>query len=88
MFILSKDNLENKERRTVVAGHRGGFLPYNSMHAFRKAKDHELEAIELDIWVTKDDQLAVIHGGFDGEMPPLIGDPDDKEPTYVYNLTL
>lgn len=35
--------------------------------------------------MTKDDQLAVIHGGFDGEMPPI---PDQSETVYIYDLTL
>lgn len=72
----------------VISGHRGGFKPANSMHSFEKAKENCLQVIELDIWITKDDQLAVIHGGFDGEMPLKIGQSEDSTPIYVYNLTL
>ena len=35
--------------------------------------------------MTKDDQLAVIHGGFNGELPHI--NPED-ETIYIYNLTL
>lgn len=71
----------------IIAGHRGGFKPDNCLMAFKKAKKSELQVIELDVWITKDDVLAVIHGGYDGEMPPKIGDAPDKAKTYVYDLT-
>jgi len=72
----------------VIAGHRGGFMPHNSMHSFGKAKMNSLQAIELDVWITKDNEIAVIHGGFDGEMPPVIGKPEDTPAIFIYDLTL
>ena len=47
----------------IISGHRGGFLPDNTLHAFKQARDNTLESVELDVWVTKDDRLVVIHGG-------------------------
>ena len=71
----------------IISGHRGGFKPDNCLMSFKKARDNKLQAIELDIWITKDNELAVIHGGYDGEMPPKIGE-EDAPKTYIYNLTL
>jgi len=39
------------------------------MRAFKKALQDGIKSIEFDIWLTKDNQLAVIHGGDAGEMP-------------------
>lgn len=49
-------------------GHRGGFQPPLTLLGFYQAKMHKLECIELDIWVTKDGQLAVFHGGAFGQI--------------------
>lgn len=85
--LLRFDNTQ-KRKPMVIAGHRGGFKPDNSMHAFKKAKQNQLQAIELDIWITTDNQLAVFHGGYDGEMPLIIGQPEGTAPLYIYNMTL
>ena len=37
--------------------------------------------------MTKDGELAVIHGGFDGELPK-INRGDDTKDIYIYDLTL
>jgi len=37
-----------------VYGHRGGFLPYNSLESFKKAKDEQIDGVELDVWLTTD----------------------------------
>jgi glycerophosphoryl diester phosphodiesterase len=41
----------NAERlkQMVIVGHRGGFKPANSLHSFQKAKEHSLQAVELDV---------------------------------------
>lgn len=39
------------------------------MHAFEKALQQGLKSFELDIWLSSDDQIVVIHGGDNGEMP-------------------
>ena len=79
----------------IVVGHRGGFGPGNTLLAFKKAKTNGLKAVELDVsvsrkltlhqvWITSDGQLAVIHGGFNGEMPSVQG----TQTHYIYELTL
>ena len=46
-----------------VFGHRGysGMYPENTMLSFQKAADTGCYGIELDVQLTKDDQLVVIH---------------------------
>ena len=40
------------------------------------------------VWITQDNELAVIHGGYDGQMPLKIGEPANTEPTMIFDLTL
>lgn len=49
--------------KTKIIGHRGcrGLLPENSIQGFLKAIDLGVDAIELDIVMTKDQQLLVAH---------------------------
>lgn len=47
------------------------------MRAFEKAVEEGMVSIEFDVWLTKDDQLAVIHGGYSGELPPPLGQEGD-----------
>jgi len=51
----------------MVIGHRGGFFgPENSMKGFRGAVENNLEGIEFDVWLSKDNVPMVLHGGDDG----------------------
>lgn len=55
--------------QTLVFGHRGGFFgPENSMKGFRGAVQHNLEGIEFDVWLSKDEMLMILHGGSDGQL--------------------
>lgn len=47
----------------ILYGHRGarGLAPENTLVAFRKARDLGLEYVELDIQITSDGHLVVIH---------------------------
>ena len=74
--------------KPLVVGHRGGFKPENTLKSFQQAKTHRLPAVELDIWLTKDHQFAIIHGGQNGEMPSKIDNASRDTPELVYNLTL
>ena len=49
--------------RTLVWGHRGasGYAPENTMAAFEKAVEMGADGIELDVQLTKDGELVVIH---------------------------
>jgi glycerophosphoryl diester phosphodiesterase len=48
---------------TLVVAHRGasGQAPENTMEAFRRAAELGADAVELDVHLTADGQLAVIH---------------------------
>ncbi|MGH2427873.1 MAG: glycerophosphodiester phosphodiesterase [Candidatus Limnocylindria bacterium] len=48
---------------TIVVAHRGAstHAPENTMEAFRLGVEHGADAIELDVHLTADGQLAVIH---------------------------
>lgn len=48
---------------TIVVGHRGAsrYLPENTMASFAKGVEMGADAIELDVHLTADGQLAVIH---------------------------
>jgi len=49
--------------RIIVLGHRGymGKYPENSLLAFRKALESGADGIELDVWLTKDGEVIVMH---------------------------
>jgi glycerophosphoryl diester phosphodiesterase len=48
---------------TKIYGHRGdaGNYPENTILAFKKALEHGVEGIELDVHLTKDNEVVVIH---------------------------
>jgi glycerophosphoryl diester phosphodiesterase len=48
---------------TIIVAHRGAsaYLPENTMPAFERAVEMGADAIELDVHLTADGQLAVIH---------------------------
>ena len=50
--------------KPLVWAHRGasGYAPENTLAAFQKAVDLGADGVELDIQLTKDDQIVVIHG--------------------------
>jgi glycerophosphoryl diester phosphodiesterase len=47
----------------IITGHRGalGTEPENTLRSFRRAIADECDEIELDLRVTADDQLVVLH---------------------------
>ena len=79
--LTFKNVLSFEKTQMLIVGHRGGFKPDNTISAFREAKDNQLQAVELDVWITLDDQIVVIHGGQDGELPGDSG-------TYVFDYNL
>ncbi|WP_414049746.1 glycerophosphodiester phosphodiesterase family protein [Macrococcus animalis] len=48
---------------TKIIGHRGyaGLYPENTMLSFKKAYEHGADGIELDIHLSKDNEIIVIH---------------------------
>lgn len=49
--------------RPLILGHRGasGYAPENSMEAFRMAIEMGADGVELDVQLTKDGEIVVIH---------------------------
>ena len=65
-------------KRTMVVGHRGGhFGPENSLKTFQGAVNNDLEGIEFDVWLSKDQVPMVLHGGDDGQLSKY-GLPDER----------
>lgn len=56
----------NSEKQIDIQGHRGcrGLLPENSLPAFEKAIDLGVNTLELDIAITKDNEVVVSHEPF------------------------
>lgn len=50
------------------------------------ALDHNVEGIELDIWLTKDGMPIILHGGDNGELNHHFPDSMD-ETVYIFDLT-
>ena len=50
-------------KKTYVWAHRGasGYAPENTLASFRLAADFKADGIELDVQMTKDGRLVVIH---------------------------
>lgn len=66
MGSMSFDTLMAKKQelgRPLIMGHRGamGHAPENTMASFKKAVEMGVEAIELDVHLSKDGKLVVIH---------------------------
>jgi glycerophosphoryl diester phosphodiesterase len=61
-----------------IAGHRGalGIFPGNSLAGFAYALESGVHAVELDVWVTGDDELVLFH---DGVVPTAAGPVDVRE---------
>lgn len=49
--------------RTKIWAHRGasGYVPENTLEAFRKAAEMKADGVELDVQMSKDGELVVIH---------------------------
>jgi len=75
----------------IIQGHRGGFAPGNSLEVFQKAIENGVQSIELDVWLTKDNELVVVHGGDSGEINFASFDENStvaQGKQYVFELTL
>ncbi len=72
-----------------VHGHRGarGLYPENTLQAFLAAVELGLDAIEIDVWVSKEDRLIVHH---DPRLSPAIARTPDglwiKDPLAIRDL--
>ncbi len=63
ILIISSCTTDMKHNKFDVQGHRGakGLMPENSIPAFKKAVDLGVQTLELDIVVSKENQLVVSH---------------------------
>ena len=61
-------------KKIKVWAHRGasGYAPENTMDAFRKAIEMKADGIELDVHLTKDGEVVVIHDEVSYEIQTII----------------
>jgi glycerophosphoryl diester phosphodiesterase len=71
---------------TIVEGHRGGMgiSPQNTLKAFSKCIELGCDSSELDIWLTKDKQIVVVHGGSHGELEHYTQNCTGRVPDKYY----
>ena len=60
---MSFDKFKRGESRPLIWAHRGasGYAPENTLIAFARAAELGADGVELDVQLTKDGQLVVIH---------------------------
>lgn len=83
----SIDDNPNK-KNVIIIGHRGaaGLAPENTLASFKKAMEFKVDLMELDVHVSKDDSLIVMHD-YDVERTTS-GEGDIEDLTYSYIKTL
>ena len=66
--------VDDPRPRTLTVGHRGAsaLAPENTLRAFAVAIEHGLDICELDVHLSRDGQLVVIH---DGDLSRVAGRP-------------
>jgi glycerophosphoryl diester phosphodiesterase len=54
---------QRRDQRPLVYGHRGAkaYAPMNTLPAFELAAEQGADGVELDVWLSQDRQLVVIH---------------------------
>lgn len=69
----------------MIIGHRGGYIggPENSMNCFKAAQANNLDGIEFDVWLSKDNVAVIVHGGNNGE---LHNSANEDEESLVFDL--
>jgi len=75
-----------KKEDLIIEGHRawGIFLPENTLEAFQKAADNNIDSVETDVWFTSDRVPIICHGDNRLGYANLISDKDNK----LYNILL
>ncbi|EDP97855.1 glycerophosphodiester phosphodiesterase family protein [Kordia algicida OT-1] len=85
-----KNQSQTSVKTTSIQGHRGcrGLFPENSMMGFEKAIELNVNALELDVVVSKDHQVVVSHEPFmNHEIAlDLQGSPISEADEKKYNL--
>ncbi|KAI4835935.1 glycerophosphodiester phosphodiesterase [Plasmodium brasilianum] len=82
---------------TTIVGHRGcgssdpggsSVYPENSLYSFKKALDNKIDGVELDVWLTKDNEVVVIHGTDDGLLGHTLLNDKTSTAKYIEELTV
>lgn len=83
-------NRVNNGHPIYIEGHRGmnKLQPQNTILSFKEAIQHELDSVELDIWLTKDHVPVVIHGGDFGELEEFTTGKGNIKETTITDLAL
>jgi len=70
--------------KTFIESHRGvnREIFQNTLEAFSRVIQYDIESFETDVWLTKDNVLVLIHGGDNGNL-----DGYYDHPGYVTDLT-
>lgn len=78
-----KKNARRQQSRLQIIGHRGarGLAPENTVAAIRKALEHGVDEIEIDVRVTKDN-IVVLHHDRDLQ-DPTTARYDIRHHTYI-----
>jgi glycerophosphoryl diester phosphodiesterase len=60
-YVINKN--KNKKIKVQIHGHRGsrGDFPENTLYAFKHAIENNIDFIELDLQITKDDEIIIYH---------------------------
>jgi len=60
-YVINKN--KNKKIKIQIHGHRGsrGDFPENTLYAFKHAIENNIDFIELDLQITKDDEIIIYH---------------------------
>jgi len=78
---------ESSSADTEVASN----LPTVHRTLFKLSEEQSISdsSIELDIWMTKDNKLVIIHGGDNGEMPVPVDQKENPDyvKQYIFDLT-
>ena len=83
--------INSESGRPMLAAHRGGSInnPENTLKAYRAAvADYNIDIVESDIWVTKDNHIVFSHDGTIDRMSDvsLFDDSTDKHEIGDYTL--
>ena len=91
--VIEVNNFIRKEGSTkpMLAAHRGGSLanPENTLKAYKAAvNEFNIDIVESDIWVTKDDKIVYSHDGTIDRMSDvaLFDNTTDKHNISDYTL--
>ena len=52
-----------RQEKVLVLAHRGGSREYyeNTINGFKRAVDSGVNGLEMDLFLTKDEQVVVVH---------------------------